>query len=182
MTTPKPKAAPKTAAAKTAAPKAAAKPAPKAEAKVAETDVFAFPPMPAMPAMEVPPAFRDFAETSVQRSKEAYEKFKVSAEDATSVLEETIAKTRDGVIEFNSKALELAQENTDATFAHVKDVFAVKSFSEAIELQTSFMKKQVEALQDQAKTFQDMTARITKETSAPYKEAFQKTAETFKVA
>lgn len=167
MTTPaKPKAAPK------AAPKTAEKPAPKA----AETDVFAF------PKVEFPSALRDMAETSVQRSKEAYEQFKSSAEEASATLEETIEKTRASIVELNGKVIEVAKENTDATFAHVQDVVAVKSFSDVVELQTAFMKKQMETFQAQSKAFQEMTTKFTEETSAPYKAAFQKTVETFKVA
>ncbi|MEO1067490.1 MAG: phasin, partial [Pseudomonadota bacterium] len=147
---------------------AKSKAAPKAAPKTETTDAFAFP---AMPDMEVPAAFRDFAENSMTQSKEAYEKFKTAAEEAQAALEETIEKTRDGVIAINSKAIEAAQENTDATLSHAKEVFAVKSFSEAIELQTSFAKKQFEIFQAQTKAFQDMTTKLSEEASAPYKSA-----------
>ena len=40
-----------------------------------------------MPKMEVPAAFREFAEKGVAQSKEAYEKFKATAEDNTAMLE-----------------------------------------------------------------------------------------------
>lgn len=151
--------------------------APKSTAAKPEADAFAFP---SMPAMEVPPALRDMAETSLNQSKEAYSKFKSAAEDTSAMMEETIAKTRDGIVKFNSKALETAQENTDATLAHIKNVFAVKSLSEAIELQSAFVKAQMNAMQDQVKTFQDLATKLAQETSAPYKAAFTKSVETFK--
>ena len=153
--------------------------APKSKtAKTKAQDAFA---IPGMPAMEVPPAFRDIAENTAAQSKETFEKIKTSAEEATTLLNETAEKTRDGVSEFNAKALDVAKTNTDATLSHVKEVLAVKTFAEVIELQTAFAKSQFDALQGQVKTFQDMTAKLTEETSAPYKDAFQKTAETFKV-
>lgn len=144
-----------------------------------EQDAFA---IPTLASVDVPPAFRDIAETSLNQSKEAYENFKNTAEEAATALEESVEKTRSSVIEFNAKAVEIAQENTEATFSHVQDVFGVKTFADAIELQTAFLKKQIDALQDQAKTFQTLTTKITEETSAPYKTALRKTVETFKVA
>lgn len=161
---------------KTATPKTTA------ATKAADTkteDAFAFP---AMPAMDVPPVFRDLAENSVSQSKEVYSKLKTAAEDATSMLNDTIEKTRDGVLELNTRALDAVQENTDATFSHVKDVFAVKSFSEAVELQTAFFKNQLDAMQGQAKAFQEAATKLTEETSAPYKDAFQKTVNSIKAA
>lgn len=145
-------------------------------------DVFAIPGLPNIPAMEVPPAFRDMAETSVAQSKEAYDKFKTAAEDATVVLETAIEKTRDGVVQLNAKAMEVAQENTDAALSHVKNVFAVKTFSEIVELQTAYIKSQMNAMQDQTKIFQELTTKLIETASAPYKTAFEKSADLFKSA
>ena len=149
------------------------------KAKAATKDAFAFA---GMPAMDVPPAFRDMAENTVEQSKQAYEKFKTSAEEATTLLNDTAEKTRDGVTKFNEKALDVAKTNTDATLAHVKDVMAVKTFAEAIELQTAFAKTQFDAFEDQAKVFEKMTKELTEDTTAPYKAAFKKTTEAFKAA
>jgi len=149
--------------------------APKAPAQ----DAFA---IPSLSALEVPPVIRDIAENSVAQTKEAYEKIKASAEEATSILGSSIEKTRDGVAQLNAKAIEAARANTEAAMTHAKDVIAVKSLSEAIELQAAFTKNQINAMQDQVKTFQEITAKITEETTAFYKLAFQKTTEAFKVA
>lgn len=164
---------------------AKAKAAPAAADKTAATDktskkeaadLFAF------PAFDVPPAMRDFVENSLMQSKDSYDKFKVTAEETTVELEKTIEKTRNGVMEFNSKAIEAVQENTDATLSHVKDVFAVKSLAEVLELQTAFVKKQMDVMQAQAETFKSMTTKLSEETSEPYQAAFQKSVEAFKVA
>ena len=161
---------------KTTQPEAPVAEAPAKKAPAAESDIFSF------SNVEVPAAFRDLTETSIQRSKDAYEKFKSNAEEATSALEETIEKSRANVVEFNKKTIEAVQQNADATLAHVKDVFAVKTLSEVIELQSAFLKNQTELLQSQAKEFQDLTKRITDEATEPYKDAIKKTAETFKVS
>ena len=42
-----------------------------------------------MPKFEVPAAFREFAEKGVAQAKDAYEKVKAAAEEATYLLEDT---------------------------------------------------------------------------------------------
>jgi hypothetical protein len=49
--------------------------------------------------IEVPAAFREFAEKSVSQAKESYEKLKTAAEEATDVLETTYANASKGATE-----------------------------------------------------------------------------------
>jgi hypothetical protein len=44
-----------------------------------------------MPKVDVPAAFREFAEKGVAQAKEGYEKIKAAAEESTAVLEDTYA-------------------------------------------------------------------------------------------
>ncbi len=49
-----------------------------------------------MPKMEIPAAFREFAEKGISQAKENYEKMKSVAEEATDVLEETYCQRQQG--------------------------------------------------------------------------------------
>ncbi|SHO62655.1 phasin [Pseudoxanthobacter soli DSM 19599] len=135
-----------------------------------------------MPSVEFPPAVREMAEKSVAQAKEAYAKFKTAAEEATDALEDTYESTRKGVIEFNFKALDAAKTNTDATFDFIKEIISAKSVAEAIELQTSFARKQFEALSGQAKEFQELATKIASESGSPLKDAFSKAVKELKAA
>ena len=138
--------------------------------------------MPALPAVEVPAAVREMAEKSVAQAKETYEKIKSAAEEATDVLEDTYETTRQGVVTLNLKAIDTVKANSDATFAFAREMLAVKSLSEAIELQTSFARKSFEALTAQAKEFQELATKLASESSAPMKDAFQKAGKDFQKA
>lgn len=135
-----------------------------------------------MPKMEMPAAVRELTEKSLTQSREAYDKFKSAAEEATDMMEDSYETTRQGIVEFNMRALEAAKANTDATYDFWRDLMGVKSLSEAIELQTSFARGQFEAVSKQAKDMQELSGKFASDLSAPMKDAFGKTFKDFKVA
>jgi phasin len=154
------------------APRSARKPAPRGEA----ADAFS------MASFELPEVFRDAAEKSAKQVKDAYDKLRNAAEEATDVIEEQIATTRDGVNTLNGKVLENAKTNVDASFQFVRDVLSVKTFAEVIELQTAFARAQFETVSAQVKEFQELTTKVATDTTAPVKDAFEKLFKDFKAA
>lgn len=129
---------------------------------------------------EIPAALRDFAEKAVGQAKAHYEKLKVVAEEATDALEDTYETARAGLIEFNSKSIDATKANSDATLGHAKNLLGVKTFAEAIELQTAFVRQQYEAVSAQAKELQEMATRIASEAGKPAKDVFDKTIDALK--
>lgn len=150
----------------TAAPKTAK--AVKPAAKASPFEAFTF------PKVEVPDAFRSFAEQGSKQAKESYEKFRTAAEEATDVIEDTFESTRSGIVALNAKALDAAQANAEATFKFAREILTVKTFAEAIELQSSFFRSQFEALTAQAKDFQEVATKVAGEAAQPAKDAFAK--------
>src|SRR6185437_2628279 len=65
-----------------------------------------------MPQVEVPAAFREIAEKGVSQAKESYEKLKVAAEEASSVMEETYETASKGSADYGLKIIEVARTNT----------------------------------------------------------------------
>ncbi|WP_298820966.1 phasin [uncultured Roseibium sp.] len=163
-----------------------AKAAPKsraAKAKAAPVAGVAFPDFEAfaMPNMEVPVAFREATEKGIENAREAYAKVKTAAEDATDLMEDTFETSRQGVVEFNHKAVDAAKANTDAAFTFVKDIMSAKTVAEAIELQSSFARQQFDAMSAQTKEMQDLATKLGTDVSAPVKEAFEKSFKELKV-
>src|ERR1043165_7700936 len=58
-----------------------------------------------LPKFEVPAAFREFAEKSVGKSKETYEKFKAAAEQNTEILETVYSTATQGSTEYGLKLI-----------------------------------------------------------------------------
>ncbi len=161
-----------TEAEKTTAPKTVRKPAAKSEV----TDVFG------MTNVEMPEIFREAAEKSARQAKDAYEKMRTAAEEATDILEDQFETGRTSFIALNSKALDAAQANADASFKFARDVLAVKTFAEAIELQTAFARQQYDLMSAQAKEMQELVQKVATEQTAPVKDAFSKLMKDIKAA
>jgi phasin len=104
-----------------------------------------------LPKFEVPAAFREFAERSVAQAKDAYEKVKTATEEATDLLEDTYSTAAKGTTDYNLKLIELARANANAAFDYARELLAVKSISEVVELSTAHARQQFEALTEQTK-------------------------------
>jgi phasin len=135
-----------------------------------------------MPTTEVPAAFREIAEKSVEQAKANYAKLKAAAEEATDLVEDTYETARAGVLEYNTKSLDAVKTNTDAAFGFAKELFAVKTLAEVVELQTSFARKQFEAITAQIKDLQETAKKVATDTTAPVKAATEKALKEFKAA
>jgi phasin len=133
-----------------------------------------------VPNLEVPAAFREFAEKGAAQSKEMYEKMRVGAEEANGLLENTFKTAATGAAEFNRKMIDNARSNANAIFDHAVALFGTKSLSEAIEVSTAHARKQFEAVAEQTKELAALAQKVTTETAEPVKagitKAFKKVA------
>ena len=129
---------------------------------------------------EIPAVFRDFAEKAVAQAKTSFGKLKEAAEEATDAIEDTYETARSGLLELNGKSLDAVKANSDAMYGFAKSLLAVKTFAEAIELQSTFVRQQFEAISAQAKELQEMAGKVASETSKPAKDALAKTVVSFK--
>lgn len=123
---------------------------------------------------EVPEIFRSFAEKGVNQARDHYAQIKANAEDATDLIEETYETARDGLIDLQHKALDLAKQNVDATFDFAKEMLSVTSVADAVQLQAKFAREQFDACADYSKDLQSSIAKIAEDTVAPSKAAFSK--------
>src|SRR5262249_23241995 len=104
-----------------------------------------------LPKLEIPAAYREFAEKSVSQAKETYEKIRSAADDATDMFEGAYATVSKGVADCGLKMIEAARVNTNASFDFASQLMAVKSFSEVIELSTAHVRKQFDSFSTQTK-------------------------------
>jgi phasin len=141
-------------------------------------DAFAFP----ASTLEVPVAFRDAAEKSVTQIRDSYEQVKTAAEDTSTLVEDTLATVRDGALGIGEKALEAVQNNNEASLALVRDLASAKTVADAVELQTTFARKQFDIATEQFKVFQDLSQSLFDKTTKPVAEKVEKTLKEFNVA
>jgi phasin len=127
-----------------------------------------------MPKMEVPAAYREFAETGISQARRSYERLKSAAHEATDVLETTYAKANKGTTEYGHKLIEAAYANANATLNFAVELMSVKSLSEMIELSATHTRKQLETLSEQTKEFTALAQKVAAEASEPMKSSVSK--------
>ena len=150
----------------------------KAKSASAPFEVFNFP----TSNFEVPAAVREFAEKSVSQAREAYDKFRTAADDATGLVEETLETAREGAVAIGLKAVDAAKTNSEASFSFARDLFGAKTMSDVIELQSTFARKQFDTFTSQFREFQALTEKLVIDAAKPVSEKVEKTFKDMKVA
>jgi len=117
---------------------------------------------------------RNFTEKTAEQAKETYERLKTSADDARKAFEASMESVKTVGDEIVLKSVAAVRAGTEANLAQVEALVTAKSFSDVVELQSSFLRKQMEFALDQAREFQALTQKATIELTKPVKDAFEK--------
>jgi phasin len=129
--------------------------------------------------LEMPTALQETLRQAVEKglaeSRAAYARIKEAADEATFALESSVANASQGVIDFNTKALDVLRANFDAGVDFAKAAINSKSVGELVSLHSDHASKQVEALAAQAKEFGDLAQKIAVDTATPIKTQIAKT-------
>ncbi|PZV38457.1 phasin [Mesorhizobium kowhaii] len=121
-------------------------------------------------------------EKGVEQTKEAYAKVKTGAEETQKALEASFETAKAVGSNLSLKTIAVLRANTEAAFSHFEALVSVKSPSEFVELQTAFVRKQVEQTVEQAKELQAAATKAAEDISRPIKSAFEKAVKELKVA
>jgi len=127
-----------------------------------------------LPNMEMPAAFRDFADKGVAQAKDTYQKAKAVAEEATDLLKGSYAIAARGATDYNLKVIEIARINTNTAFDYAHELLGVKSLSEFVELSAAHARKQFEAITTQTKELTELAQKVTTEAAEPIKAGIAK--------
>jgi len=118
---------------------------------------------------------RELVETGLSETHSKYAKLKSVADETAQAIETSYATVKNGAVQFNVKALEALTDSANANFDFFKSVFAVKSPSEYVTLQTEFARKQIEMMTTQTKAFGELAKKVAAETVEPIKAQVAKT-------
>jgi phasin len=108
---------------------------------------------------EIPADMRVFAERSVEEAKAAFERYISAAQTAVSTFEDQAKATQTGVKDVRDKAVAFAEQNVTAAFDFAQQLVRARDPQEFSRLQTEFMKAQMQALTEQAKTMGEFMNR-----------------------
>lgn len=127
-----------------------------------------------MPKVEIPAAFRDWAEKGLAQAKSAYEKIRATAEETTSLLEDAYTTTAKGTADYSLKMIEAAQANTNAVFDLARDLISAKSASEVIEVSTGHARKQFDVMSAQGRELAELAQKVTMDAASPVRNGITK--------
>lgn len=129
----------------------------------------------AVPVANLQEMLRVATESSVERSKLAYERMRSSAEETTETLESAFKVASDGSTAISNKAIDLLRLNANSFFDLAKSLTEAKSLSDVVVLQTQFARTQFETFSAQAKEISGLVQKVATDTAAPLNAAAVRT-------
>ena len=121
------------------------------------------------PVAKAQESVRAAAEKGLTDARSQYESMKSVTEDNSRAMNSSFEAASKGFSELNSKAIAAVQANTNAAFEFVTALFSAKTMSEAMEIQTTHARKQVELTTAQSKEFAELAQRVGTSVAEPMK-------------
>ena len=113
------------------------------------------------PNFEVPPDMRAFAEKSVAQAREALDGFIGAARKAAEQAQTTAATAQSSAKDVTQLAMSFAERNIASTFDFAQKLARAKDANEILSLHADYVKRQMDALSDQAKEIGRRTANMS---------------------
>lgn len=121
-------------------------------------------------ASEAAAPVREFAQKGVAQARENYSRFKSASEETSDAMEDAYATMTKGYKALGQKSVEATRANVNAHFDFLSSLLSAKSVSEAVELQTSYARKQFDVYGAQAKELSALAQKAATESAKPLQE------------
>jgi phasin len=118
-------------------------------------------------ATETTKALREFTERNRAQTREVYERYKDAVEAALGTLEKSLVAASEGATALNRKLIDIFRRNVESSFDLAKSLAETKNLAEAMEVQTDYWRKQLDALAVQAEEIRTLSAKVTTDTTEP---------------
>ena len=115
---------------------------------------------------QMPELMRALAEKSVAQTRELYVH---SLEAVLESWERFVVAAGQGTVVLNRKAIDIALRNINNGFGLAERLAGAKNLAEAMELQTTYWRKQVGELASQVGEMRTLTTKVTADVAAPIK-------------
>jgi phasin len=123
--------------------------------------------MAATDRFEIPAEMRAFAEKSVEQARQAFEGFISAAQHAVSTFEGQAQTARKGAKDVTEKAMGFAEQNIASSFELAQQLVRARDVQEVLKLQSDYVKKQLQALTDQARELGESTGKAARDAATP---------------
>src|SRR5215469_18578973 len=146
-------------------PATAAKPAQPASSDNRASDLSRF----EIPSFEMPAAYQELTQKSVDQAKQGCEKLKIAVGETTEVFGNTYSTAIKGASEYNLKVIAVAGANINAALDYVTALLGARSLSDVMDLNRTSTSKQLEAFAAQSREFSALTQKLASDIAEPLK-------------
>ena len=119
---------------------------------------------------------REFAQIGVRKATEGFEQISKVAQTASEELNSQFTQARDSATKAGLKLLEVAKDDSDASFAAVRDFLSAKSPIEAFDVSAKYWRGRLEARIAQAQDLGALVRKATDDAVRPMQERIEKFA------
>ncbi|MGE0212015.1 MAG: phasin family protein [Parvibaculaceae bacterium] len=119
---------------------------------------------------EIPQDAADLARQSVDQAQAAFDRASDFAHGGVQMFDATAGALKANVAELQLKAMEIAQANTNAVFAHLHKLLAVSGPGEVFPLTQTFAAEQAKSFLQQVAEVNELTLKFATETAKPVQE------------
>jgi len=116
----------------------------------------------------------DIARQSVDQAQAAFDKASDMAHDGVQMFDAAAGVLKSNAAEFQLKAMEIAQANTNAMFQHVRNLLSVSEPGEVMPLTQTFLSDQLQAFMRQTAEINDLAVKLASETAKPMHEGLMR--------
>lgn len=119
---------------------------------------------------EIPEQMRDFADKSMDQAKKAFDDFMSATQKAMSNVEGSATAMQSGTSDINRKALQYAEEHMNAAFEFAQRLVRADDVQQIMNLQQDYLRKQMEALGEQAREISDKATKTAQDAAKAVKD------------
>ena len=112
---------------------------------------------------EIPQPLRELMKMSIEQARRAFETFVSTSEKTWKSLENSSQSRCASLYALNAKIAEITRLNAEANFALAMKLAESRDVSQAMELQSQHVRKQMETFVHQLEEMRDLTAQIIQE-------------------
>lgn len=128
----------------------------------------------------IPDNVQQFAEESVAKTREAYDRFSAVAKDNAKVAEGVFLTAQAGAKAIGEKVLHNTTLNTEAAFEAAQAIARAKTLPEVARLQANFFQQQFSVAGAQTKELFDLSTKVARQTFESFNSAAAKSFEQIK--
>ena len=112
----------------------------------------------------IPENVQAFAEESVAKTRDLYQKMNAAAKDNAKAIEEVVMTAQSGARALGEKVLTNATANAEAAFEAAQAIARARTLPEAARLQADFIQQQIAAASTQTKELFELSTKLTQQT------------------